>query len=154
MNSLAAIVGIVIMVLQWLIWIIIIQAILSWLVAFNVINTHNSFVRTVLVTLDRMLDPLLRPIRRVFHTLKGSGRLVGARRLGEFSWAIESMLNRVLDGTRPASPAVVAMVDQAFYTLPELQAVLRGESKLRVSRGAIGGVAPVKGAKDVKEEKK
>ncbi len=90
--------------------------------------------------LDTLLPPwranpenleLLRPIRRVFHTLKGSGRLVGARRLGEFSWAVESMLNRVLDGTRPASPAVVAMVDQAFYTLPELQAVLRGESDLR-----------------------
>ncbi|WP_394004033.1 response regulator [Luteimonas sp. WGS1318] len=90
--------------------------------------------------LDTLLPPwrahpdnleLLRPIRRVFHTLKGSGRLVGARRLGEFSWAIESMLNRVLDGTRPASPAVVAMVDQAFYTLPELQAVLRGDSDLR-----------------------
>ncbi|MDC7807699.1 Hpt domain-containing protein [Luteimonas sp BLCC-B24] len=90
--------------------------------------------------LDTLLPPwrahpdnldLLRPIRRVFHTLKGSGRLVGARRLGEFSWAIESMLNRVLDGTRPASPAVVAMVDQAFYALPELQAVLRGEADLR-----------------------
>ncbi|HKN78736.1 MAG TPA: Hpt domain-containing protein, partial [Lysobacter sp.] len=43
----------------------------------------------------------LRPIRRVFHTLKGSGRLVGARTLGEFSWKVENMLNRVLDGTRP-----------------------------------------------------
>ena len=68
----------------------------------------------------------LRPIRRVFHTLKGSGRLVGARTLGEFSWKVENMLNRVLDGSRPASPAVVAVVDQAFYTLPELLAALRG----------------------------
>ncbi|HVR80766.1 MAG TPA: Hpt domain-containing protein [Luteimonas sp.] len=69
----------------------------------------------------------LRPIRRVFHTLKGSGRLVGARTLGEFAWKVENMLNRVLDNTRPASPAVVAMVDQAFYTLPQLHAALRGE---------------------------
>ncbi len=69
----------------------------------------------------------LRPIRRVFHTLKGSGRLVGARTLGEFSWKIEHLLNRVLDGSRAASPAVVAMVDQAFYTLPQLQAALRGD---------------------------
>jgi chemosensory pili system protein ChpA (sensor histidine kinase/response regulator) len=68
----------------------------------------------------------LRPIRRVFHTLKGSGRLVGARTLGEFSWKVENMLNRVLDRTREASPAVVAMVDQAFYTLPQLLAALRG----------------------------
>ena len=50
-----------------------------------------------------------RPIRRVFHTLKGSGRLVGARALGEFSWKIEGMLNRVLDGSRAPSPAVLAM---------------------------------------------
>src|SRR5690606_8032464 len=89
---------------------------------------------------DRLLPPWraqpedlerLRPIRRVFHTLKGSGRLVGARILGEFSWKIENMLNRVLDGTRPASPAVVAMVDQAFYTLPQLQAALRGDGAVQ-----------------------
>ncbi|MDH5833106.1 Hpt domain-containing protein [Luteimonas sp. M1R5S59] len=72
----------------------------------------------------------LRPIRRVFHTLKGSGRLVGARMLGEFSWKIENMLNRVLDGSRPPSEAVIAMVDRAFYTLPELQSALRGERSL------------------------
>jgi chemosensory pili system protein ChpA (sensor histidine kinase/response regulator) len=86
--------------------------------------------------LDQMLPPWravpedlerLRPIRRVFHTLKGSGRLVGAKTLGEFSWKIEGMLNRVLDGTRPPSPAVLAMVDQAFYALPQLHAALRGE---------------------------
>ena len=72
----------------------------------------------------------LRPIRRVFHTLKGSGRLVGARALGEFSWKIENMLNRVLDRSRPPSAAVIAMVDRAFYTLPELQAALRRERGL------------------------
>ena len=72
----------------------------------------------------------LRPIRRVFHTLKGSGRLVGARALGEFSWKVENMLNRVLDRSRPPSPAVIAMVDRAFYTLPELQAALRRERSL------------------------
>ncbi|WP_295359901.1 Hpt domain-containing protein [Arenimonas sp.] len=70
----------------------------------------------------------LRPIRRVFHTLKGSGRLVGAKTLGEFSWKVESMLNRVLDGTRPATPAVVSLIENAFNTLPLLRAALQGES--------------------------
>ncbi len=79
----------------------------------------------------------LRPIRRVFHTLKGSGRLVGARTLGEFSWKIENMLNRVLDGTRLASPAVVAMVDQAFYALPQLQAALRGDGAVQADLGRM-----------------
>ncbi|MEO8743494.1 MAG: Hpt domain-containing protein, partial [Lysobacteraceae bacterium] len=69
---------------------------------------------------------VLRPLRRVFHTLKGSGRLVGALELGEFSWHIESMLNRVLDGSRPASPAVVALVGNAAATLPEFRNALMG----------------------------
>jgi len=46
-------------------WIIIIQAILSWLVAFNVINTYNDFVRQVLYALDRITEPLYRPVRRI-----------------------------------------------------------------------------------------
>ena len=50
-------------------WIIIIQAILSWLVAFNVINIHSDFVRQVLYALDRMTAPLYRPIRRIMPDL-------------------------------------------------------------------------------------
>ncbi|WNH53123.1 Hpt domain-containing protein [Stenotrophomonas oahuensis] len=83
----------------------------------------------------------LRPIRRVFHTLKGSGRLVGARTLGEFSWKIEGMLNRVLDGTRPASPAVVAMVTQAYEVLPQLNAALRDGSRVHADLQAMQGIA-------------
>jgi YggT family protein len=51
--------------LQVLMWIIVIQAILSWLVAFNVINTHSDFVRSFLYALDRITAPLYRPIRRI-----------------------------------------------------------------------------------------
>ena len=50
-------------------WIIIVQAILSWLIAFNVINTYNDFVRSVLIALDRMTAPLYRPIRRIMPDL-------------------------------------------------------------------------------------
>ena len=50
-------------------WIIIIQAIISWLVAFNVINTSSDFVRTILYALDRMTEPLYRPIRRIMPDL-------------------------------------------------------------------------------------
>ena len=52
-------------------WIIIIQAILSWLVAFNVINTHNDFVRSFLNALDRITEPLYRPIRRILPDFGG-----------------------------------------------------------------------------------
>ena len=46
-------------------YIIIAQAIISWLVAFNVINTHNDFVRQTLYALSRLTEPLYRPIRRI-----------------------------------------------------------------------------------------
>ena len=53
------------LLLNLLWWIIVIQAILSWLIAFNVINTYNDFVRTVWNALGRMTEPLYRPIRRI-----------------------------------------------------------------------------------------
>jgi YggT family protein len=52
-------------------YIIIAQAILSWLVAFNVINTHNDFVRSFLNALDRITEPLYRPIRRILPDFGG-----------------------------------------------------------------------------------
>jgi YggT family protein len=57
--------------LQVLMWIIIIQAILSWLVAFNVVNTHNDFVRAFYNALDRITTPLYRPIRRILPDFGG-----------------------------------------------------------------------------------
>ncbi len=46
-------------------WIIVIQAVLSWLIQFNVINTHSDFVRAVWNALHRMTEPLYRPFRRI-----------------------------------------------------------------------------------------
>lgn len=57
--------------LQVMMWIIVVQAILSWLVAFNVINTYNRFVRSLLHALDRMTTPLYRPIRRILPDFGG-----------------------------------------------------------------------------------
>jgi YggT family protein len=68
---LLAVFEIVIMLLWVLSWIIIGQAILSWLVAFNVINTHNDFVRTLLQALDRITAPLYRPIRKILPDFGG-----------------------------------------------------------------------------------
>ena len=62
----------------------------------------------------------LRDVRRAFHTLKGSGRMVGALRLGEFAWSIENLLNRVLSQTLARSPEIVAAVREAVAVLPVL----------------------------------
>ncbi len=66
-----ALFGIIDMILQVLMWIIIVQVILSWLVAFNVINTSSNFVRTVLDVLDRLTAPLYRPIRKIMPDFGG-----------------------------------------------------------------------------------
>ena len=63
---------------------------------------------------------MLRDIRRGFHTLKGSGRMVGAQRIGEFSWSVESLLNRVLSQTLQRSPDIVEIVRDAVRVLPRL----------------------------------
>ena len=67
--------------------------------------------------LDR--DSLIN-VRRSFHTLKGSGRMVGARDLGEFSWSIENLLNRILDNTLSRSPAIVDVLRESVAALPEI----------------------------------
>ena len=66
-----ALFGIVDMILQLAVWVIIIQAILSWLVAFNVVNTSSNFVRSLLTGLDRVTAPLYRPIRKVMPDFGG-----------------------------------------------------------------------------------
>jgi YggT family protein len=66
-----ALFGIIDMVLQVLVWVIIAQVIVSWLVAFNVINTQSNFVRTLLDALDRLTAPLYRPIRKVMPDFGG-----------------------------------------------------------------------------------
>jgi YggT family protein len=66
-----ALFSIVDMILQLLLWIIIIQVVLSWLVAFNVINLHSNFVRTVVDALDRITTPLYRPIRKIMPDFGG-----------------------------------------------------------------------------------
>ena len=58
--------------------------------------------------------------RRSFHTLKGSGRLVGANTIGEFAWSIEHLLNQVIDRQVAPSPALFAVLDETMQVLPDM----------------------------------
>ncbi|HBN7591792.1 TPA: Hpt domain-containing protein [Pseudomonas aeruginosa] len=62
----------------------------------------------------------LTEVRRAFHTLKGSGRMVRALVIGELAWSIENLFNRVLDRSIAASEPVQRVVDQVVALLPEL----------------------------------
>lgn len=57
--------------LNILVWIIIVQVILSWLFAFNVLNTSSGAVRSITVALDRLTAPLYRPIRAILPDFGG-----------------------------------------------------------------------------------
>ncbi len=59
------------LVISFYIWIIIAGAIMSWLIAFNVINPYNQFVRSVWTGLNALTEPALRPIRRFLPDLGG-----------------------------------------------------------------------------------
>ncbi len=62
----------------------------------------------------------LSTLRRSFHTLKGSGRMVGAGLIGDFCWQIENLLNRVINNTLEPSPAVLDLLAEAVAALPQL----------------------------------
>lgn len=58
-------------VIEIYVWILIASAILSWLVAFGVVNTYNRFINTVGEVLYRLTEPALRPIRSFLPNLGG-----------------------------------------------------------------------------------
>ena len=73
-------------------------------------------------------------VRRAFHTLKGSGRVVGARRIGDFAWSIENLLNRLIDGTLERNAAMLATLREGIALLPALVGELEGRT------GEVAGV--------------
>mgnify|MGYP001257412278 FL=1 len=68
MNSLVILIS---QVIELFIWLLIIQAILSWLIAFGIINTQSNFVNMIGNFLYKITEPLLRPIRRLLPEFGG-----------------------------------------------------------------------------------
>jgi YggT family protein len=64
-------IGFLVLVIDLFIWVVIASAILSWLIAFNVVNTSNRFVYSVGEMLYRLTEPALRPIRGIIPNLGG-----------------------------------------------------------------------------------
>ncbi len=94
---------------------------------------------------DWMLHPedenALKNIRRAFHTIKGSGRLVGAMKIGEFAWDYEQLLNRVIDKTIAPNDHIIGAVGKAARALPELVEELKGGEPPRADIGYLRGLA-------------
>src|SRR4051812_46217120 len=70
-SSMRAILDVILLALQIYVWLLIAAAVLSWLIAFNVVNTRNPFVHSVGEFLYRITEPALRPIRNMMPNLGG-----------------------------------------------------------------------------------
>jgi YggT family protein len=70
-TTMIAVIGIAEVLLDVVWWLIIVQVVLSWLLAFNVLNLGSGPVRTFVVTLDRITAPLYRPLRRILPDFGG-----------------------------------------------------------------------------------
>lgn len=65
-------------------------------------------------------DEALIEFRRAFHTLKGSGRMVGAHTVGELAWSVENMMNRVIDKSIEPTQQLIELVRRVHAAIPEL----------------------------------
>ena len=81
----------------------------------NLGNIFNEWKESPEENQDKLTE-----IRRIYHTLKGSGRLVGAEYVGDYSWEFENMCNRVLDGTNDVSPNFIQALQASIKHMPEL----------------------------------
>ncbi len=86
---------------------------------------------------DHSDEQALQNFRRSFHTLKGSGRMVGAEIIGEFSWAVENLLNRIMEGSVAPDTEVVAYLDDVMATVPVLVKAQAEGSTIHIDVAAL-----------------
>src|SRR5215217_7474973 len=65
------VVGIVDVILRIAMWVIIAQVIISWLIVLNVVNVHSGPMRSIVMAIDRITEPLYRPIRKILPDFGG-----------------------------------------------------------------------------------
>src|SRR5579862_5002738 len=70
-SMLGPVIELISTVIRIYIWILVASAVLSWLIAFNVVNTRNQAVATIVDVLYRLTEPVLRPIRRILPNFGG-----------------------------------------------------------------------------------
>ena len=71
MSPTMMIVIVIMRILDVYMWIVIAAVVMSWLIAFNVVNTYNKAVRVILQILDRLTEPVFRLVRRVIPPIGG-----------------------------------------------------------------------------------
>lgn len=75
----------------------------------------------------------IKVMRRGFHTLKGSGRMARATLIGEFAWALEGMLNKILDETLAINPNIMKIIEASILALRELIIQVKGGAAPKIN---------------------
>ena len=97
-------------------------------------------------------DGTLTAVRRAFHTLKGSSRMVGLRDFGEAAWELEQVFNQVIAEQRSASGAVLELADRAFTGLEAWTRALRaGDASAFSSAALCEGARAMRGLPPVQQ---
>lgn len=91
---------------------------------FNVISNGMMALR-----IDIHDEDAQKNIRRAYHTLKGSGRMVSVGQLSEFAWANENLLNKIIDIGAEPDESVMQQLEQSLAALPQLVDALHGASE-------------------------
>ena len=107
--------------------------------AGEVLETINEFLPQWRSNLDN--EEARTEVRRAYHTLKGSGRMVGAMVVGELAWSVENMLNRVIDGAVPVSDAVFGIIETVTANVPELVKNFEERTQHTLNVEALAAVA-------------
>ncbi|MDX1694120.1 MAG: Hpt domain-containing protein [Ketobacteraceae bacterium] len=107
--------------------------------AGEVLETINEYLPQWRANPDN--EEALTEVRRAYHTLKGSGRMVGAMVVGELAWSIENMLNRLIDNTIPTNDAVFSIVETVTGVVPELVKNFEERTKPTLNVEALAAVA-------------
>ena len=92
----------------------------------EVLEQINEFLPQLEADYDN-IDALLE-VRRSFHTLKGSGRMIGATHIGDFAWSVERMLNKVRDGGGKVTDNCIDVIKAAVEKIPGLLQSLQDRS--------------------------
>ena len=86
---------------------------------------------------DKSVSEEQSTVRRAFHTLKGSGRMVKAEVIGELAWSVENMLNRVIEQTITLDDNACALIDQVIVHIPELIENFRARSVVTIDTASL-----------------
>jgi chemosensory pili system protein ChpA (sensor histidine kinase/response regulator) len=112
----------------------------------ELLETYLEEAAEVLATVSKHLGIMRRrphdhdaliTIRRGFHTLKGSGRMVGLKDLGEVAWGIEQTMNRWLEEEKDATPELLDMIQQAHDAFAGWVEILNRDGSVEVDAAAL-----------------